>query len=347
MANQEFIKDKAQNIVSTAVVSFDSLGDSLLYILLANNLYQNGYDVTYFGNVGHQLSAWIPGFKTRPHPESDNIEDALAHYDIVFNSPPRVIRDRLAQDSEYLTQFRSRYLLICQKTPESWVCDHTERLINSLSPNLHPNVLAFAKASGSIRFRDFKDESTVDILCAYMREKMGLPIISRNVDLTPPPHLRFRRYVNRVIVSPDSAGPEDKNWGHWQFLSLCRKLKLAGYQPVIIVSPSNYSKWQLLNRGEFEMPMFTNIGDLAAFIYESALMVANDSGNGHLASFLGLPVVTIYKKRNPKFHWRPDWSPGKVVCPKVVFKFMRFRLWKPFVSTKQVMAAIYEMLNKY
>jgi ADP-heptose:LPS heptosyltransferase len=42
----------------------------------------------------------------------------------------------------------------------------------------------------------------------------------------------------------------------------------------------------LLNRDEFELPLFNNIGDLASFIFESALMVANDSGNGHLASFL-------------------------------------------------------------
>jgi ADP-heptose:LPS heptosyltransferase len=333
--------------IKIAVVSFDSLGDSLLYLLLAYNLHQNNFDVTYFGNVGHQLSEWIPILKTLPYPDIDHIEEALADYDLVIKSPRKLVRNRMETDSEYLARLKSKYILVCQKAPVSWVCDHTQRLSTTLPPDQCDCVNALAKASGSIRFRRFKDESTVDILCAYMREKMQLSVVSRQVAIMPPPHLRFRRFEKRIIVSPDSAGPEDKNWGKQQFLSLCRQLKSIGYQPVIVVSPANYNEWQLLNRDEFELPLFNNIGDLASFIFESVLMVANDSGNGHLASFLGVPVVTIYKKRNPRFHWRPDWSAGKVVCPRLVVKFFNYRVWRPFVSIRQVLAAIFELLARY
>jgi ADP-heptose:LPS heptosyltransferase len=119
-----------------------------------------------------------------------------------------------------------------------------------------------------------------------MKKKMQLAVVVRQVDIMPPPHLRFRRFEKRIIVSPDSVGPEEKNWGRQQFLPLCRQIKSIGYQSVIVVSPANYNEWQLLNRDKFELLLFNSIGDLAAFIFESGLMVANDSGNGHLASFL-------------------------------------------------------------
>lgn len=346
MMDQILNNEESRNrLIKIAVVSFDSLGDSLLYILLAYNLHQNHYDVTFIGNVGDQLSEWIPDIKILPYPELDFMEEALAHYDLVINSPRRMIRAKLADDPEYLAYLRSKYLLVCQKTPESWVFDHTQRLSKQLRPELFNAVSSLAKASGSIRFRHFRDESAVDILCAYMREKLQLSKVTRYVQITPPSNLRYRQYFNRIIVSPDSAGPEDKNWGEQQFLSLCRQLKKSGYQPVIVVSPANYNKWELLNRAEFEMPLFNSIGDLAAYIYESAVVIANDSGNGHLASFLGLPVVTIYKKRNPKFHWRPDWSPVSVVFPKLVIKLFNYRIWKPFVTVRMVLDAIKKQLK--
>lgn len=348
MDSQQFHHDVDKNkLIKIAVVSFDSLGDSLLYLLLAYNLQQNGFDVTYFGKVGHQLSEWIPSLRTLPCAESDDMEMVLADYHLVIKCPRKHVRNRLNKDAEYLVHLKSKYLLVCQKAPESWVYDHTQTLRSKLPSDLCESVQALAKSSGSIRFKPFKDESAVDILCTYMKEKMQLAVVSRQVAIMPPPHLKFRRFEKRIIVSPDSAGPEDKNWGQQQFLFLCRRLKCIGYQPVIVVSPANYNEWQLLNRDEFELPLFNSIGDLAAFIFESALMVANDSGNGHLASFLGVPVVTIYKKRNPKFHWRPDWSTSKVVCPGLVIKLCNYRVWRPFVSTRQVLGAVSELLARY
>lgn len=328
-----------------AVVSYDSLGDSLLYILLAYNLQKNNFDVRYFGNIGYQLSEWLPSLKMLPYPDFNTMDETLATYDMVLMSPPGSLRNKMASDQAYLQHLKQQYLLICQKVPLSWDYNHYERLKQLLSPALFELLKDLAQASGSIRFRQFKEESAVDILLIYMREKLKLSILTRTVPLIPPPYLNNKRFAKRIIVSPDSAGPEDKNWGKQQFLSLCGELKSKGYAPKIVVSPSNHKEWQLLSKGEFETPLFEDIGHLAAYIYESAAVVANDSGNGHLASFLGVPIVTIYKKRNPKFHWRPSWSAGKVVCPQLVVKFFGFRLWRPFVSVKMVQTALLEVLS--
>ena len=40
-----------------ALVAFSSLGDGLIYLMMAENLRLNGFAVTYFGNIGYQLRA--------------------------------------------------------------------------------------------------------------------------------------------------------------------------------------------------------------------------------------------------------------------------------------------------
>lgn len=331
--------------VKIAVVAFGSLGDGLMYILLANNLRQNNFDVTYFGNIGYQLSTWLPNITILPYPEQCKMDQSLAHFDLVLMSPTNEQRARMAQNQEYLQLLKQRYMLICFKAPTTWVYDHCERLKQRLSPDLFVKVSAIAQASGSIKFRPFKDESVVDIFTAYMHEKLQLNSVTRTVAITAPTDLIFKRFSKRIIVSPDSAGPEDKNWGKNQFLQLCKALKYNGYEPVIIVSPNHHKEWVNLSQGKFETPLFESINQLAAYIYESAALIANDSGNGHLASFLGVPTVTIYKKRNHKFHWRPSWGSVGVVCPVIVISFFGFRIWRPFVTVNKILKVMHALLS--
>lgn len=324
--------------IKVALVSFDSLGDSLLYLLLAHNLKINGYDVTYFGNVGYQLRPWLPRLNIKPKLSMDTLQNDLSEYQLVIMSPAQEMRDRFEIDSHYLDHIKSQYLLICQHAPEYWEYDHNSSLLKRLSPEVFASIKSIINAGGSIRYRCFKNESVVDILCDYMREKMKLPIIERYVDLQPLANLEFRKHRNRIIVSPDSAGPIEKNWGEKQFVALCRKFRVSGYDPIIVVAPQNYQYWKKLTNGEFSMPMFDDLGKLASYIYESCILIANDSGNGHLASFLGVPTVTIYKKANPYFHWRPDWTKNNnvVVYPKFIIKLPWMRLWKPFLTVNTV-----------
>lgn len=85
-----------------------------------------------------------------------------------------------------------------------------------------------------------------------------------------------------------SAGPAKKEWSPRSFLRLCRKLRQLGYDPHLVVAPRNRARWQTLSRGEFPVPLFDNLSDLATFMYESGAVIANDSCNGHLAPFLGI-----------------------------------------------------------
>ncbi|MDO8826451.1 glycosyltransferase family 9 protein [Methylophaga sp.] len=327
-----------------AIVSFESLGDSLIYIMMADNLRRNGYTVMLFGNVPYQLKNWLPELAIQPYPQLEDLYSTLNEYHLVLMSPSRAIRNATVPIT--LEDIRQRYLLICQKVPDEWSFDHQSRLEQSLSPEVFQQLGHLSHAAGSIRYREFEKESVVEITLDFMREKMGLQNLSANVQLSPPQGLVYRKNRRRIILSPDSAWPEKKDWTPERFLKLGKLLEQSGYEPVIVVAPDNHEVWQTMVNNRFPTLTFETIDKLAEYIYESGAVIANDSGNGHLASFLGIPVITIYRKRNPYFHWRPDWSAVKVVCPIIVLPGFNGPIWRPFVGVKRVKNELEKLLMR-
>lgn len=321
-----------------ALVAFSSLGDGLIYLMMAENLRINGYAVTYFGNIGHQLRQWLPQFEIRPYPSLDEMDASLSEFDLVVMSPPQFLRNRM--DPATTDSMRRKWILICQKPPAEWRFDLRKEKSSTLPPPVYTALERLLDCGGPIRRRKYTTESVVDITIEYMRDVMGLTNLVRDVPITPPGNLKFRRHPKRIIISPDSAWPEKKDWSPQAFLKLCHKLRSQGADPKIVVAPSNHERWKTISGNCFDTPLFPAIEDLAPYIFESGAVIANDSGNGHLASFLGIPVVTIYRKKNPKFHWRPDWKPAKVVCPKLVLPGFRKSIWRPFVSVSDVLNAL-------
>lgn len=326
-----------------AFVSFNSLGDSLIYVLMADNLRRNGYAVTLFGNVAYQLRQWLPQLNIKPYPAEVDFERVLDDYPFVIISPPDFMRRKL--QGELLEKLRQKWLMICQKAPKDWHYDLSKQFGTTLSAADKPQFARLASASNSIRYRSFESESVVEITLDYLKHQMGLQEVSAKVALTPPADLQYRKFAHRIIVSPDSAWPEKKDWPPQQFMKLCRLLIMHGYEPVIVVAPANHPQWQTINAGRYLMPQFDSITELAAFIYESAAVIANDSGNGHLASFLDIPIVTIYRKRNPLYHWRPGWGKGKVVCPTIVLPGIKAPIWRPFISPQKILKALQSLLE--
>lgn len=326
------------------LVSFSSLGDGLIYLMMSQNLQDNGLDVTCYGDVAYQLRSWVPHLKIKPYPKYDELDKELSAYDIVLMSPPQFIRDSLTPS--ILNEMRKKWILICQKVPVTWSFSGSEELKKKLGLHMYRKLEHFIESSGSIRYRGFVNESVVDIVLCYMKERWKLTKLKKTVALSPPALLKPRRFPHRIVISPDSAGPEEKNWSPELFFRVCHRLQKKGYEVVLVVSPQNFERWSKLNEGRYEMPLFNNLADLAAFVYESGGLIANDSGNGHLASFLGVPVLTIYKKRNQLFHWRPDWGAAKVVTPFLTLNLFKCRLWKPFVRPFFVVSGIERLLKE-
>lgn len=337
-------KETIERSAKVALVSMDSLGDGLIYLMMAENLRRNHFNITLYGDIAYQLRHWLPQLNIQPYPAASSFSDELDAYDLVLMSPPSFIRRNLAKDLALLQQVKRKWVLICQKAPEQWHFDHTAALSGTLPDHLYAQIKGLVSCGGSIRYKRFKSESVVDITLAYMREKMQLPQVSAEVQLNPLAELVHRKHTMRVIVSPDSNGPEQKNWSASGYIKLCHRLRGLGYTPVIVVAPKHHLAWSAMPSNCFATPLFDDIHQLACYLYESAAVIANDSGNGHLASFLNIPVVTIYRKRNPSYHWRPAWRSGKVVCPKLVIPWFSGTIWKPFVTLASIVAALQEII---
>lgn len=265
---------------------------------MAENIYRNGFNLTVYSRVLFQLRQWLPHLTIKDYPEDYDIE--LNAYHFVIFSPPQKVRDTM--DGALTDTLKKKWLMLCQNAPDAWKYDLRHDLKNKLSKEVFERLVDLSAIGHSIRYKKFLNESVVEMTLSFMQEKMKIVNLTKWPAISPPTYLVRRKYQNRIVVSPDSSTPEKKNWTPNKFILLCQTLRRDGYSPVIVVSPNNYAYWQKLNKGEFDMPKFNNIADLASYIFESALVVANDSGNGHLASILNVPVVTIYRrKRNPYF----------------------------------------------
>lgn len=332
---------------SIGLVSFDSLGDSLLYLMLADNLARNQLAITLYGTVAYQLAAWLPHLNIQPYPSEEGYQMLAQKYDLVIVSPPSTIRKRFIDDPAYLAWARSQWILLCQKSPEAWHFNHYDKLVQVLDNKKINKLKPFLQFGHSVRYKKFTTESLVEITLAFMREKLNLSNVKKEVQLTPPSHLVYRKHSRRVIVSPDSAGPSEKEWSPSRFIALCDALNSQGYTTQIVVAPKNIEHWKSVMQGTHEVLTFPSIGLLAEHLYESSLVVCNDSGNAHLASFLNIPTVVVYRKRNPLYHWRPGWRAAHVVTPNLSFSGINKHLWKVFTPVSKVEKAVIASLDAF
>ena len=109
-----------------ALVSYDSLGDGLVYLMMAENLRLNGFRVTYYGNRISDLAGWFPQLSVRPYPE--DLEAELRGFDLVLYCPPSFVRHRLTEVE--MRRLAERYVTSVSVGifPSHWRVDHTERI---------------------------------------------------------------------------------------------------------------------------------------------------------------------------------------------------------------------------
>ena len=140
-----------------------------------------------------------------------------------------------------------------------------------------------------MRHRKFGRENVVEITLAFMKERMQLENVTKDVRLKVPDGLKHRRYRRRIVISPDSASPGRKDWDPARFLALADRIAARGYDPRIVVAPANHQEWKTMPGNTYETPKFLSIAELAAFLYAGVRSSPRTRGNGHLASILRGP----------------------------------------------------------
>ncbi|MBF8263174.1 MAG: glycosyl transferase family 9 [Parachlamydiales bacterium] len=291
-----------------AVVPATGMGDGLIMLIASHHLLRLGNRVTTFSRHLPSFGRWLEDGEYRLPP--DDWKQTLSSFDSVllqYDNTPKAKKIALLRRANIP-------VYIFYPTYQS---------------SKHGNLLA------GFDFPFNENQTMVDNTCLGTQTLFG-SIVSMNNGLKPLSGLIHRKNMLRVIIHPTSSCP-DKNWPKHKFLQLSKLLQEEGYQPVFILSPEERADWP-----EIEPPLFSTLEDLASTIYESGFFIGNDSGPGHLASYLSIPHLIIGAQRQNMRMWRPGWHRGEIICPPhwlPNFKGLRLReqKWNFFITTKGVL----------
>ncbi len=330
-----------------ALLSSPLLGDSVNFLLFANNLSLNGFEVTVFSNILSSMSDWLPQIKVRAMPDRQHLIEETQLFDLVIADQRALFKHRKNQSPEEMNIFSHNFIFynILGDLPSSLYFDHSERLKEKLPENIFKKCSIIAKGFQNFCLDYEYTKLTIpEINYKLCKDFLKLDTAEKSCGLTPPvsANLSLSKLKNKVLIHPYSPD-ERKNWPIQKFIKLARLLTKNGYDVAFTASPQERNRLFKEIPDGFEAPLFNSISDLAAYIYESRLLIGNDSGTGHLASALGIPTITISNKGR-KFLWRPDISKN-IVVSSLVIKIGGNRIWKPFVSVKRVLKAFDAMIN--
>ncbi|MGA2093323.1 MAG: glycosyltransferase family 9 protein [Sedimentisphaerales bacterium] len=114
---------------------------------------------------------------------------------------------------------------------------------------------------------------------------------------------------NYVVLVPGAAQPE-KRWPIERFAELAKKISLRFGSSIVAIGSQGERDYIGKIGGEIiNMAGRTTIRELISLVKGASLVISNDTGPGHIAAALGVPVVMIFGPTNPArvcSYKRPD-----------------------------------------
>ena len=163
-------------------------------------------------------------------------------------------------------------------------------------------------------------------------------------------------HKNRVMIHPTSSDKK-KNWSKKKFAELDQRLKKLNYDVIFCISESEKQSFISDETSKLIIKPFSTLNELIEDLSKACYFIGNDSGIGHLASYLGLKTLTISGNKKLSMLWRPSWEKNILVTPffplpnfkGLVYKYFNGRIrdnyWQKFISTKKVLHAFLKMTN--
>jgi heptosyltransferase III len=314
--------------VKAAIFAHGGLGDGIISMILSHNFHQNGWEVDTFHNGMSQLQGWFSHLPIKPYPEIDQIASLIDTYDrlIIFHNDTNPFTLKLTEEGK-------------KNDPEKVKVFYAIPSTGVIHKPYYSDCLVDPKKPIADNLKQFCD-------------LLELQKTTKKNGIIPPVHLTYRKYSKRVVMHVSSSRP-GKNWPIEKYIAVAKALKKQGYDPYVIAGGAEERKEYLfLEKEKIPVPLFRTLHDVASFIYESGFFIGNDSGLGHLASSLGIPTLTISRRKKVAKFWKPSWAVGKVVTPPSwIVNISGFRLrdrkWKYFISAGRVMRAFFSLVKDY
>ena len=298
----------------------NGLGDGVNSLVLSQNLSLQGWQIDTYHNGMGSMQNWFPHLPILSYPDVEEIPRILSSYDWWF-----VVDNRSSEFVQTLIQEGKRRFPERMKVLYLYPSWGIKKEPYYSDCQIHP-FLPFA-------------ENLRRFCCNILQ----LPSIEARNGFAPPPELHFRKHSKRIVIHPTSA-KEERNWPKESYVKLALHLKKEGYELVFV--PGNQEGWTDI---PFDVVSFPTLDLLASFLYESGYLVGNDSGLGHLASALGIPTLSIFRRKASADFWRPSFSEGVVVHPNQwIPNFSGLRLrdrhWKRWVTVKKALEGFHQLI---
>lgn len=300
------------------VFCHNGLGDGINCLVLSNNLHLNGWQVDTFQNTIGSMQNWFPHLSVQPYPKLEELPRILSSYDwyfVVQNDTDEFVLQLIREGKKrFPDQIKVLYLY---PSP------------NIVNEPYYLDCLTNPKASIAENMR---------LVCEKI---IQLPKITKSNGFTPLSGLVKHKYPNRVVVHPTSARLT-RNWPKEKFVKLALHLRKEGYELVFVPGGiKEQEDWRDVKNLGFEIQSFPSLDALSRFIYESGYLIGNDSGLGHLASALGIPTLTLCRRKAWANMWAPSFCKNIVITPASWIPNIRgLRLrdvhWKKFISVGKV-----------
>ncbi|MDD5130190.1 MAG: lipopolysaccharide heptosyltransferase II [Candidatus Omnitrophica bacterium] len=125
----------------------------------------------------------------------------------------------------------------------------------------------------------------------------------------------------KLIVIAPGARSQVKCWNKENFSQLCSQLIEEGYHIILAGDQLDQPVCDYLTQANgdkiINLCAKTNLGQLAALLKQSQLLITNDSAVMHLSSYLNVPVVAIFGPTDEKKYG--PWSARSAVVKKDIF----------------------------
>lgn len=316
-----------------AVIPFPALGDTTIYLRLAQTLATAGARVSLYSDLLAPAADLVPWLTVRPISQRE-VGQLVAEHELV-------IADILARPvAHWLTTTGAGHV------PDNLLAVTAKNLPAGFAPPPVPRVLSqpLAGIDPASMYRAFcpgarRGPSMVDWVDRYAVETLRLrPAAEPPPVVMPAGWQADQDAPRRVLLFPTTPNPS-KNYPLKGFARLAAMLAAQGWRPEVACMPHELEEM----RQAFPATMartFPCLRDLILHLRQSHAVVSNDSGGGHLGSMLGLRTFTITKK-SPDFIWRPGFTQNNLVIgPTMTFKWFSGRIWRPFIPLRSIVSAL-------
>jgi hypothetical protein len=326
-----------------AIVPWPALGDSAMCLRLAWIFKHAGAQVSFYSNLFLSAREYFPWLNVEPlakirlsrdihteHPmwissfaggavclvNNLNLQNLSRQFDLVLCTVVWLPSDDSLRDCLRLDNIAYiGYLGMPKNIPDP------------SSRNIYVKGHLYSGANRALCLDPQAGLSIVQWMDRYVHEVFGLDC------LEPVSVCKERRGEgkNKVTIFPTSSRQE-KNYSPMGWLWLAKHLKKNGWMVDFVCLPKERVAIKKTYK-DFRVYSFPTIKNLMDYLLDCAAVIGNDSGDGHLASLLGIRTFTITfkKKSDSNFIFYPGFGQNCILAPLIRFRLLGRFIWRPFI----------------